>query len=176
MNRADLDRCIGELYPLLSQSVDRVAPAGIADVQWVEANPKFRVVATVNDATLDDIVFPISEGLSRRFVRIDLPGASSTDLSAYYNSAASVSEERLEAATTQFESLFEQFSSDEGAEDDDDRLPFGVGYFKLLLSWIADELKLSPEFSEQDVSEQAQQLQQMCLSPAMRKHRNLDNA
>ncbi len=32
MNRADLDRCIGELYPLLSGSVDRVLPAGLPGV------------------------------------------------------------------------------------------------------------------------------------------------
>ena len=74
MNRADLDRCVGELYPLLSHSVSSVVPAGIPGVREIRDHPRFRVVATVNDASIDDIVFPISEGLNRRFIRIEPPG------------------------------------------------------------------------------------------------------
>jgi hypothetical protein len=59
MNRADLDRCIGELYPLLSGSVQHVTPAGLPGVERISASPRFRVLATVNDANLNDIVFPI---------------------------------------------------------------------------------------------------------------------
>jgi hypothetical protein len=50
------DRCIGELYPLLSGSVQHVTPAGLPGVQRIQASPRFRVLATVNDANLDDIV------------------------------------------------------------------------------------------------------------------------
>lgn len=88
MNRADLDRCIGELYPLLSGSVERVWPAGLPGVGTIEASPRFRVLATVNDANLDDIVFPISEGLARRFQRIELPGGSRDDVLDYLGLAA----------------------------------------------------------------------------------------
>ncbi len=80
MNRADLDRCIGELYTLLSGSVDRVSPAGLPGVRAIETSPRFRVIATVNDAHLDDIFFPMSEGLARRFQRIELLGASGEDM------------------------------------------------------------------------------------------------
>ena len=83
MNRADLDRCIGELYPLLSRSVDRVRPAGIPGVDSVHIHERFRLIATVNDATLDDVVFPISEGLARRFLRLELVGATDSDLRDY---------------------------------------------------------------------------------------------
>ncbi len=80
MNRADLDRCSGELYPILSGSVARVAPAGLPGVGLSEVSARFRVVATVNDTIVNDIVFPISEGLARRFQRLELPGASQIEL------------------------------------------------------------------------------------------------
>ena len=83
MNRADLDRCIGELYPLLSKSVERVSPAGIPGIRSIRSDPKFRLIATVNDTTLDDIVFPISEGLARRFIRIELSGATKLELEEF---------------------------------------------------------------------------------------------
>lgn len=83
MNRADLDRCIGELYPLLSGSVESVVPAGLPGVRKIESSPRFRVLATINDEQLDDIVFPISEGLARRFQRIELYGASREEVRAF---------------------------------------------------------------------------------------------
>jgi hypothetical protein len=52
MNRADLDRCIGELYPLLTHSVLMVVPAGIPGVREIRDHPRFRIVATVNDASI----------------------------------------------------------------------------------------------------------------------------
>lgn len=61
-------------YPLLTRSVARLEPAGIPGVESIELHERFRIVATVNDASIEDIVFPISEGLARRFVRIEMPG------------------------------------------------------------------------------------------------------
>jgi hypothetical protein len=47
MNRADIDRCIGELYPLLTRSVAQVEPAGIPGVGSIELHERFRIVATI---------------------------------------------------------------------------------------------------------------------------------
>lgn len=139
MNRADLDRCIGELYPLLSGSVNRVSPAGLPGVQSIESSARFRVLATVNDANLDDIVFPISDGLARRFQRIDLQGASRADVLAFLGlDTPGINEDRraaaLEAVGTFFEVVRDKGLLKKAA--DDDRLTFGVAYFTLLRAWI----------------------------------------
>ncbi len=47
MNRADLDRCIRDLYPLLTRSVAQVASAGIPGVETIELHERFRIVATI---------------------------------------------------------------------------------------------------------------------------------
>ena len=139
MNRADLDRCIGELYPLLSGSVERVSPAGLPGVQSIESSPRFRVLATVNDANLDDIVFPISDGLARRFQRIDLQGGSRADVLAFLGlDTPGIHEDRRAAAREAIGTFFEVVR-DKGLlkkAADDDRLTFGVAYFALLRAWI----------------------------------------
>lgn len=139
MNRADLDRCIGELYPLLSGSVERVSPAGLPGVQSIESSPRFRVLATVNDANLDDIVFPISDGLARRFQRIDLQGASRADVLAFLGLDTPGTHEDRRTATREAVGTFFEVVRDKGLlkkAADDDRLTFGVAYFTLLRAWI----------------------------------------
>ncbi len=157
MNRADLDRCIGELYPLLSQSVERVYPAGIPGIQSIRLSDRFRVIATVNDATIDDVVFPISEGLARRFVRLELGGARIDELREFVGGRVGDSDERMETASQVLDDLFEHLREAEQLQQSDlgERLPFGVGYFHPLRSWVGDELSLSREFEERDLRDQA---------------------
>jgi hypothetical protein len=146
MNRADLDRCIGELYPLLSGSVTRVHPAGIPLVSTIEMSPRFRIIATINDSTLDDIVFPISEGLARRFQRIELPGASLEDVSSYVCPELDGADPARAAQATQALREFFNICNEEQflrADDGVDRLPFGAGYFALLRQWVIGGLHLS---------------------------------
>lgn len=158
MNRADLDRCIGELYPLLSRSVSRVHPAGIPMVRAIDLADRFRVVATVNDSTLDDIVFPISEGLARRFQRIELPGASVDDVLAFLNIDSETKpaprEEHAEKAVREFFLLAgdQGLLSKAGGEQ---RLPFGVGYFTLLRSWVQGRLRMPATAAPIDDHEQS---------------------
>jgi MoxR-like ATPase len=158
MNRADLDRCIGELYPLLSGSVRRVTPAGLPGVGCIDANPRFRVIATINDSTVDDVVFPISEGLARRFQRIELPGATAGDFEAYLRVAVGADERRLTAALDAFDDLLELARDEKLLVNaaDDQRLPFGVGYFALLRAWTSGELVL--DFEDESVGEQAKEV------------------
>lgn len=161
MNRADLDRCIGELYPLLSGSVVRVAPAGLPGVRMIEASPRFRVLATVNDATIDDIVFPISEGLSRRFQRINLQGASRDEVFEFLHidPSAPVSDKAVatvEAVRSFFDVVRE--SNLLAKSEEDDRLPFGVAYFALLASWLAGRLELPAALLDATPKEQAHDL------------------
>jgi len=144
MNRADLDRCIGELYPLLSGSVQHVTPAGLPGVDRINASPRFRVLATVNDANLNDIVFPISEGLARRFQRIELQGGSREDVLAYLKiDPVGAGSSLRHAAALEAVGLFFETVRDLdllAKEDVDDRLPFGVAYFTLLQAWVAGKL------------------------------------
>jgi hypothetical protein len=160
MNRADLDRCIGELYPLLSESVDRVSPAGLPGVGSIEASPRFRVLATVNDANLDDIVFPISEGLARRFQRIELQGGSREDVLAYLglDTTEAEQDDRRAAAHEAVGTFFEVARDLDlfSKADDDDRLPFGVAYFALLRAWI--DGRLDAPIAESTLREQARDL------------------
>jgi hypothetical protein len=158
MNRADLDRCIGELYPLLSGSVERVTPAGLPGVSSIIGTPKFRVLATVNDASLDDIVFPISEGLARRFQRIELQGASRPDVLAYLGlDGTETGDGRRAVALEALGTFFETVRTHEllAKAPDDDRLPFGVAYFALLRAWVTGQLTLS---SDETLKEQARDL------------------
>jgi hypothetical protein len=160
MNRADLDRCIGELYPLLSGSVQHVTPAGLPGVQRIQGSPRFRVLATVNDANLDDIVFPISEGLARRFQRIELQGGSREDVLDYLG--IDPTEQNLGArhsAAHEALGLFFETARDFdllSKGEDDDRLPFGVAYFTLLRAWLQGQLDAPT--SESTVREQAKDL------------------
>jgi MoxR-like ATPase len=171
MNRADLDRCIGELYPLLSASVHTVYPAGIPGVDAIHNDPRFRVIATVNDATLDDIVFPISEGLARRFQRIELPGASIEDAQSYLDlDADTVLAGRRAAAVeamTQFFGIAEEQNLLRNVGEAD-RLPFGAGYFALLRSWAHGKLSMPAAFSELDPVKQAKDMVCASLATAAR--------
>ena len=162
MNRADLDRCIGELYPLLSGSAASVQPAGIPGVRDVIGAARFRIVATINDATLDDIVFPISEGLARRFLRFELAGARFEDLDRYLDGNA----ERRNAALTILKAFFEEC---ENAKllDASDALRFGVGYFAPLRRWVRGELVL-PRSLEADLDDQALRILRTGLRSAVR--------
>ena len=170
MNRADLDRCIGELYPLLSRTVDVVRPAGLTGVRGIRLHPKFRIVATVNDATLDDVVFPISEGLARRFIRIELSGASRVELRAFFNSAGTVDAQRLDTSLAVIDDLFSACRELEQltASETGDRLPFGVGYFATLRSWIDGTLRLSQNFAESELRDQALTVLRTALMSAVR--------
>jgi MoxR-like ATPase len=170
MNRADLDRCIGELYPLLSRSVARVHPAGIPGVKTISRSERFRILATVNDATLDDVVFPISEGLARRFIRIELMGARRDELIDYFGEADSESAERGEAAEALLDELIELCREDELLADSEDgeHLPFGVGYFAPLRSWVRGDLQLSKPFGERDYADQARTILLTALTSAVR--------
>ncbi len=132
MNRADLDRSVGDLYPLLSQSVARVRPAGIPGIGSLRLSARFRLVATVNDTNLDDIVYPISEGLARRFVRIELAGVSEDDARDFVLNDAPDSARKV-AASELLAALFKQASQIEG---DVRRLPVGAGYLRLLRDWV----------------------------------------
>jgi MoxR-like ATPase len=161
MNRADLDRCIGELYPLLSGSVARVAPAGLPGVHVIEASPRFRVLATVNDSTIDDIVFPISEGLSRRFQRIDLSGASKDDVFEFLNvTPTSPTNDKAAATVEAVRSFFEVVRESNllAKSEEVDRLPFGVAYFDLLRKWLSGKLDLPAALLDATPREQAHDL------------------
>jgi MoxR-like ATPase len=168
MNRADLDRCIGELYPLLSGSVDRVTPAGLPGVTEIRAAERFRIVATVNDSTLDDIVFPMSEGLSRRFVRIELTGVTEEEAFDFV-SHGTTEAPRVAAAKQALSALFdaakeaEQTTSDENGE----HLRFGAGYFAPLRAWVRNELVLV-ELEEAELDEQARRSLLLALQSAAR--------
>ena len=142
MNRADLDRCIGELYPILSGSVHRVVPAGLPGIDGIESSPRFRVLATINDSSVDDVVFPISEGLARRFQRIDLPGASRSDIEDFLSVPGSSTSKRAAGLAAAGQLLAKARDENLLADGDEERLPFGVGYFALLQVWVCGELRL----------------------------------
>lgn len=76
----------------------RLEPAGIPGVESIELHERFRIVATVNDASIEDIVFPISEGLARRFVRIEMQGASEIEVTSFVCEAPCAVEPRATAA------------------------------------------------------------------------------
>jgi hypothetical protein len=159
LNRADLDRCIGELYPLLSGSVARVVPAGLPEVDAIEVSERFRLIATVNDSALDASLFPISEGLTRRFQRIELPGASREDIAAYIGYGAG-SSPRQDAAREAIDALFNvaREADELSMDDDDERLPFGAAYFALLAAWAQGSLRFKLLGKDASESEEAADL------------------
>jgi MoxR-like ATPase len=169
MNRADLDRAIGELYPLLSRSVQTVYPAGIPGIEKIELHDRFRIIATVNDATLDDVVFPISDGLARRFQRIELPGASEVDVLDYLYAGESTS-----SRETLADELVSVLFSEAGqlgqlnTVDEAERLSFGVGYFSLLKRWVSEELVLPESFMSLDSRSQALEMLSASLATLKR--------
>ena len=83
-----------------------MAPAGIPGVETIELHERFRIVATVNDASIDDIVFPISEGLARRFVRIEMSGASEGEVTSFVRDVPGAVNVRETAARTALTDLF----------------------------------------------------------------------
>jgi MoxR-like ATPase len=170
MNRADLDRCIGELYPLLSGSVREVRPAGIPGMARILHHDRFRIIATINDASLDDIVFPISEGLARRFQRIELPGANEDEVVGYVTGLAPPDPQRraaehAAAAKLAVAALFTEANT--AALLQADRLPLGAGWFKPLRLWVGGRLVLPPsEEGEQDLDQQALGILVQALRPS----------
>ncbi len=177
MNRADLDRCIGELYPLLSGSVRRVHPAGLPGVGAIEASPRFRMIATVNDATLDDIVFPISEGLARRFQRIELPGASAEDLFDFLGQRADGGHgTRVGRAIEAVREFFLVAGEAEllAKDDEIERLRFGAGYFALLQAWAQARLEAPAALAEDDGKVARRMLVESLA--CLRRSRELDDA
>ena len=171
MNRADLDRCIGELYPILSSSVQKVAPAGIPGVKYIYNSDKFRLIATVNDSNLDDIVFPISEGLARRFQRIDLNGGTKDLIREFI--AEGISESRKEYMETAIEVIDHLFSACEENDltytsEEGLHIPFGVGYFSLMKSWVKNDLKMSETFNEISLTDQAKQILKSSMASIIR--------
>jgi hypothetical protein len=164
MNRADLDRCVGELYPLLSRSVPTVHPAGIPGVDTVSDHERFRIVATVNDATLDDIVFPISEGLARRFQRIELSGASEQDIRDFLELESCEDVERRESVSDVIKLLFSAGDDSDGVLESE-RLGFGAGYFALVKAWLSGELRMPASFeASEDAAERAREVFEAALS------------
>jgi hypothetical protein len=123
------------------------------------------VIATINDANLDDIVFPISEGLARRFQRIELRGGSRDDVLAFLGldgdgkSADPLGAAAYDAVANLFEVAREAKLLRK--DEDDDRLPFGVAYFALVKEWIAKRLTLP----ESTPPEQARELVAASLRP-----------
>jgi hypothetical protein len=172
MNRADLDRCIGELYPLLSGSVQQVTAAGLLSVR-IHANARFRVLATVNDSNLDDIVFPISEGLARRFQRIELPGGTREDILAFLGiDSADYVDAPRHAAAYEAVTDFIETARDEGLlvdDDEVDRLPFGVAYFAVLRAWVQGNL--AALVTESAMRDQARELLQSSLRTLARNQK-----
>lgn len=171
MNRADLDRSIGELYPLLSNSVDSVIPAGIPGIKSINRHPQFRIIATVNDASLDDIVFPISEGLLRRFQRIDLLGGSHKDIDEYFKSSSrEMNTDKYSAAINVVERLFEAIRELEKLHesDEDECLPFGVGYFAMLKEWIYDNSTITEVADDTQLEDQAVRILISSVTSALR--------
>ncbi len=175
MNRADLDRCVGELYPLLTRSVAVVAPAGIPGVETIELHERFRIVATVNDASIDDIVFPISEGLARRFVRLELAGAQELDVTAFVGDVPGAIAARDAAATEALALLFRLATDEEFKFDGEDqeffRIPLGVGYFAPLRSWVGGGQALAAAAEPGSERQQARRLVSLCLGPARRNQK-----
>jgi MoxR-like ATPase len=170
MNRADLDRCISDLYPLLSGSVQQVAPAGIPGVKTIQTAPRFRLIATINDATLDDIVFPISQGLARRFQRIELAGASQAEVMGFLERDAQpqrfAEAERVVALF--FERARNQPRWSRWGPDREQRLCFGVGWFELLRRWVTGALILPARDEERPASVMAGLLLVASLRGALR--------
>lgn len=169
MNRADLDRCIGELYPLLSHSVFEVWPAGIPGMRRIQGHARFRLLATVNDSTLDDIVFPISEGLIRRFQRIEIAGAEREDVVSYLLGRAEEGDEgdlseREGAALDAVGRLY--VAARDANLLSHDRLPVGVGWFRPLQAWLRKELVFPTEFVEGGLMAEARDVLINALRPA----------
>jgi hypothetical protein len=137
-----------------------VSPAGLPGVSAIEGSMRFRVLATVNDAHLDDVVFPISEGLARRFQRIDLPGGSRDEIVEYLglDMEEGSAGDRREAAQDAIE-LFFQVARELKLLvkfEDDERLPFGVAYFALLRAWKQGQFETP--LQDATVPEQARDL------------------
>lgn len=168
LNRADLDRCIGELYPLLSNTVPKVRPAGIIGVDSIQMSPRFRIVATVNDATLDDIVFPMSEGLARRFQRIEMFGASAQDLRDFFDLEHREPDDVIQAIDDVLGALFVPGGGFVRTIAEDDRLPFGAGYFELVRAWLAGNLPLPDAIAELDPLSRVIELFESALATALR--------
>jgi hypothetical protein len=113
----------------------------------------------------------VEDGLARRFIRLELLGATRDDLKGYFGSEDDPTiSDRAPIAMQALDLLFERcrekkrLSSSEARE----HLPFGVGYFATLKTWVSGEIKLSSAFSERDKKEQALTLLRTSLTGAIR--------
>jgi len=150
--------------------VASVAPAGIPGVAKILANPKFRIIATINDLTIDDIVFPISEGLARRFVRIDLRGATLENVLSFLDPGEGDRKERFDICRKVVSDFFSACDTMDKTTDSElgNHLRFGVGYFVLLRAWINGKLSMSKEFLEWELEEQVIEILSTALRSATR--------
>lgn len=150
----------------------RLERSAIPGVELIELDERFRIVATVNDASIDDIVFPISEGLARRFVRIEMAGANEIEVVAFVGDAPGALEERCEAAAEALREFFRlaeelRFRFD-GHDQTEFRIPLGVGYFAPLRSWASGGQALATASEDAPDSIRARRLVSLCLGPARR--------
>jgi hypothetical protein len=108
---------------------------------------------------IDDIVFPISEGLARRFLRIELLGASRTRVPAFLGLDIPDSSDARRTATLEAVETFFEVVQDAklfSKVADGDRLAFGVAYFTLLRAWVTHQLEAPGH--ESTIKEQAYDL------------------
>ncbi len=120
----------------------------------------------------DDIVFPISEGLARRFVRIEMSGASEGEVASFVHDVPGTVEVRDTAARTALNDLFRlaeevKFRFD-GGDTTDFRIPLGVGYFAPLRSWVGGGQALATAVEDAPDFIRARKLASLCLGPARR--------
>jgi hypothetical protein len=130
-------------------------------VQRILDHDRFRLLATINDSTIDDIVFPISEGLARRFIRFELLGASEDEIAGFLEGG--LSDERkdlLEAALRAVREFFDRCDEAKKltASEEGRRLPFGVGYFTPLRRWVDGRLRMAGAFHQRELIDQARSL------------------
>jgi hypothetical protein len=121
---------------------------------------------------MDDIVFPISEGLNRRFIRVELQGADVEEVQQYLGMrrAGDTRTRHLDAANAVVRELFRAAKQEQllVSTEAGERLQFGVGYFNLLASWVCGELEMPQTFMEQELDSQAAILLETSLRSATR--------
>ena len=166
------------MYPLLSNTTDAVSPAGIPGVSKIVNSPDFRLVCTVNDARLSDIVFPISEGLLRRFLRIELKGGTIGQIMSMIADGIPDSRNEYLTAAEQLLSELNEICVDKKwveKSEDGQHLPFGVGYFTLLRDWAHGRLNMPPFFNDRAYSSQAKYILRVSLGSVLRTRDGFDS-
>ena len=150
-----------------------------------EENTSYSVWGTLKDFVKENrtdvsiyfglaIVFPISEGLARRFQRIDLLGGTKDLIEEFIKEDLPNSRnEYYEIAKKVIDNLFGiceennlTYQSEEGIH-----IPVGVGYFSLLKSWIKGELNMSESFNEMSPTIQAKRILKSSIISFIRNRR-----